>query len=88
MQLFLTDETNLRPSDDARFFAYGGLIVPMDCVVELDSAIARIRAEKGYRPTDELKFDTRTRPGQVSIANATAAKREVVEAPVQWVASS
>jgi len=79
VQLFLTDETNLQPSDDAQFFVYGGLIVPLERLVELDRGIDVIRREQGYAPCDELKFDTRSRPPQVAIATATAAKRQVVE---------
>ncbi len=79
MQLFLTDETNLQPTDDARFFVYGGLIIPFDRFLELDRGIQTIRATHSYRPGDELKFDTRSRPEHVTIGDATAAKREVVE---------
>ena len=79
MQLFLTDETNLQPSDDARFFVYGGLIVPLDRLVELDGSIRQIRADAGYRAPDELKFDTRARPEHVTVAQATEAKRRVIE---------
>ncbi len=79
MQLFLTDETNLQPSADAKFFVYGGLIVPFDRVLELDRGILRIREAHGYRPGDELKFDTRARPDQVAVADATNAKRQVVD---------
>ncbi len=79
MQLFFTDETNLQPTADAKFFVYGGLIVPLDRLVELDHGIERIRVSHGYRPGDELKFDTHARPSHVEISAATDAKREVVE---------
>ncbi|MBZ5543183.1 MAG: hypothetical protein LAO07_05830 [Acidobacteriia bacterium] len=79
VQLFLTDETNLQPSADAKFFVYGGLIVPVERLVQLDHGIQGIRAAQGYRPEDELKFDTRSRPQHVEIGQATEAKRLVVE---------
>jgi hypothetical protein len=79
VQLFLTDETNLQPSADAKFFAYGGLIVPLERLVELDCGIQAIRTAHGYRPEDELKFDTRARPQHVEIGQTTEAKRLVVE---------
>ena len=79
MQLLLTDETNLQPSTDAKFFAYGGLIIPLERLIELDAGIQAIRIEQGYGPGDELKFDTRTRPPQVSIVAAAEAKRRVVD---------
>jgi hypothetical protein len=75
----ITDETNTRADQNAKFFVYGGLFFPVEALVHLDSGIARIREEAGYRPDDQLKFDTRSRPKQVTIEAATAAKKAVVE---------
>jgi hypothetical protein len=77
--LLFTDETNIAASDAAKFFVYGGLIVPGDALVPLDAGIAKIRAEAGYQPLDELKFDTRARPKTVAIGTATAAKDSVIK---------
>src|SRR5688572_27755318 len=79
MQLLLTDETNLQPSADAKFFVYGGLIVPLERLVELDRGVDEIRKQNGFKPEDELKFDTRSRPLYVSQQQATEAKRRVVD---------
>ncbi len=80
MQLFFTDETNLQPSPDAKFFVYGGLIIPLERLVELDREVERLRSDCGYKPGDELKFETRARPAHVSVAQATEAKRRLVAA--------
>jgi hypothetical protein len=82
MYLVLTDETNVRPSDTAKFFTYGALLIPMDEVPDLDRAIAAIRDAHGYRASDELKFDTRARHNHVDIEAAKTAKNEVVEAAI------
>jgi hypothetical protein len=80
MHILFTDETNL-PQRDAKtkFFAYGGLIVPLKNLAGLHDEIAQVRANAGYLPTDELKFDTRARPQQVTIEKAKVAKRRVIE---------
>ncbi len=80
MYILATDETNLHPSESAKFFVYGGLFLPLASLPALSSRIAAVRREAGYQPDDEFKFDTRTRPAAVSIASATQAKRETVRA--------
>lgn len=79
MHLLLTDETNKRPSDNVKFFVYGGILFPIGTLSSLDAKIAAIRREAGYLPTDELKFDTRSRPSQVTHEKATRTKQQVVE---------
>lgn len=79
MHILLTDETNLSPAVDAEFFVYGGLLFRAEVLPEIDAGIARIRNHAGYRPQDELKFETRSRPQQVSIDAARKAKQDVVE---------
>lgn len=78
MYLLLTDETNLRPERNAKFFAYGGLIIPLEKLSILDSKIAYIRSRAGFRPADEFKFATPTRPQYVTQEGHTEAKRQVV----------
>ena len=78
MQIMLTDETNRRPSNRNKFFIYGGLVMPVEVLSALDEGIRRIREEVGYNHTDILKFDTNARPDQVTIANCTEAKRQVI----------
>jgi hypothetical protein len=50
MYLMLTDETNTKPSEDATFFVYGGILFPLVVLTILDSEIARIRAGAGFGP--------------------------------------
>jgi len=79
MQILLTDETNRQPSRDAKFFVYGGLVLTTEALSTLHAEIEEIRRTAGYRPDDELKFDTRARPAHVTIEEATEAKRQVIE---------
>lgn len=74
----MTDETNLDPSKHAKFFIYGGLIIPRNAIVELHARIAEIRLKAGYHPEDKFKFETRARPEQVEVHKATKAKRDTV----------
>ncbi len=79
MKILFTDETNLPTDHRARFFAYGGLIIPIEELPVLHEGIEAIRREAGYRPADELKFQTSSRPHYVSEYAATNAKNAVVE---------
>jgi hypothetical protein len=80
LHLFVADESDLRPREGARFFIYGGLIVPATNVARLHEAIEDIRSRAGYRATDALKFSTRSRPEQVSFDDFTLAKARVIAA--------
>lgn len=78
MYILLTDETNQQPSKSAKFFIYGGIFFPIDCLRELDEGIAAIRSNAKYNPEDELKFDTNKRPKNVTQEAAKKAKSEVI----------
>jgi len=79
MYFMLTDETNTRPTENIKFFIYGGLLFPIETLSDLDEGIQRIRDKAGYEPGDLLKFDTRVRPDQVDIPTCTEAKKQVVQ---------
>lgn len=77
--VLLTDETNQQPSESARFFIYGGVFFPATALPQLDELVRDAREEAGYRRSDVLKFDTRSRPEQVTRQQHTAAKRRLLE---------
>ncbi len=79
MYLFVTDETNLEPSEDAQFFIYGGLAFPAETLAQFHKEIRKIRYDAGYKSEDKLKFDTRVRPEHVTAKKATEAKNRVVD---------
>ena len=62
MKLLFTDETNLPTDHRAKFFAYGGLILGTEQLAAMHDGIAEIRRAAGYRPGDELKLHTSSRP--------------------------
>ncbi len=77
--LLLTDETNKEPSKAARFFIYGGLIIPLEHLDYVDDEIASIRHRAGYLPTDEFKFETNSYPRErVSAEEFATAKDHVI----------
>jgi len=79
LYILLADETNRQPSADIQFFVYGALFFPAPALKQLDEGIDQIRRSAGYTPSDELKFDTRSRPSQVSVEDCTAAKSAVLD---------
>lgn len=79
MHILLTDETNVKPSQQVTFFVYGGIFFPIDALSLLDSEIFRIRAAAGFLPGDPLKFATTTRPEYVSQEAHTQAKRQTID---------
>jgi len=76
---FIVDETN-RDYAANHFFIVGGLVFTEAQVEPVDQAVRQIRERYGYEQGDSFKFDTRARPAQVSIADSTAAKGEVITA--------
>ncbi len=78
MYLLMTDETNVQPTAQCRFFAYGGLIVPFERLCRLSARIEAIRIDCGYRRRDSLKFDTHACPRNVTREAARDAKRRVI----------
>jgi len=79
MHILLADETNKQPSSAVLFFVYGGLLFTIDKLAVFDREIEKIRQEAGYQPEDEFKFDTRSRPKDVSFESSTKAKGEVLD---------
>lgn len=77
------DETNTVSNSSVKFFIYGGLFFPVARLPEIHREVEQIRADYGFLPIDELKFDTRSRPHQVTQANHTSAKSEVLDAAVR-----
>lgn len=80
MHILATDETNLSPSGQARYFIYGGLLLSADALGPLHDRITEIRRAADLRPSDKLKFATRERPDHVDPDVYTAAKQEVITA--------
>jgi len=75
----VTDETNRTPAE-GDFFIYGGLVLSSDQVAQLHKEIEAIRTRHGFEPTDDFKFNSRSRPSQVSAAEALEAKSEALAA--------
>ena len=80
MYIFFGDETNLNPSTENKFFIYGGIIVPIENLSNLNDAILEIRNKYNYKPNDSLKFDSNLKPKHITLEQCKKAKQEVVEA--------
>lgn len=84
MHILFTDETNVAPSPQAKFFGYGGLIIPVGKLPLLHNRICEIRRAHGYEDCDTLKFDTNARPKNVTQDMATSAKNSVIDACIEF----
>jgi hypothetical protein len=80
MYYLVTDETNLEPSNQSRFFIYGGLVLSVEQMVQVHEAIAAIRRRYGFDATDTLKFDTNSRPKHLGREDHKGAKNDVIKA--------
>jgi len=80
MYLLFTDETNLTEQENLgiKFFAYGGLIIPLEKINVIDKAIRKLRTDYGFKVTDSLKFDSNTRPENISPAKFAEIKSKVI----------
>lgn len=79
MYWLFTDETNVTEKE-GDFFIYGGLIMNAEQMVDLNKEVIRIRQKYGYTDTDRFKFQTASRPKQVTPADFAAAKGEALAA--------
>lgn len=76
--LLFTDETNLQPAQDSKFFIYGGVFFPTNILGEIHNLVESARIYNNFVPEDEFKFDTRSRPAHVEINQHRAAKNAVL----------
>jgi hypothetical protein len=79
MYLLFTDETNQQPSDSISFFIYGGIVIKDEALIPISDGIDSIRVKYGFSKSDDFKFDTRTRPENITIDSFSKAKCELVE---------
>jgi hypothetical protein len=77
--MLLTDETNVTEKD-GDFFIYGGLVMTPEVAAKLHAAVEQIRHKYGYQDGDQFKFQTKSRPEQVSIEDFAKAKAEANQA--------
>lgn len=78
MYWFLVDETN-RNYEKNKFFIMGGLVFTNEQVPLVDQAVREIRKTAGYLPGDSFKFDTNSRPQNVTIEDAKEAKIKLID---------
>lgn len=72
------DETNATIGDGP-FFIFGGLIMTPDQAVAIHGDVEEIRQRFNFQPNDSFKFQTASRPAQVSVEDFGHAKRDAIE---------
>ena len=78
MYLLFTDETNVEPRKNVKFFVYGGLYFPLSTLPDLHHRVADIRGKHGYLPGDTLKFTLNELPDHLAKDTCTSAKNDVL----------
>lgn len=77
MYLLYTDESNASPQDSG-FFVYAGVAIPTDHAATLSQEIDTLRRAHGYGPLDVLKFDTVSRPTNISPDTHKQIKKDIM----------
>lgn len=78
MYLLISDETNLEKKENS-FFVYGGVFLKIDKLIELDEGIENIRNKYGYNNFDPLKFNSASRPNNISTKEFAEVKNELID---------
>lgn len=78
MYLLFTDETNAEPTNEGKFFVFGGIILETQYLADINEKIKAIRKEAGFKNKNLFKFDTHTRPSYVSKDKFNAAKEQIL----------
>jgi hypothetical protein len=80
MYLLFGDEADRDAGPRAKFFIYGGVIIPCDQAPGLAREIEALRLQHGFRAHDSLKFASSTRPSRMDAEVHKEAKRGVIAA--------
>ncbi|WP_108127316.1 DUF3800 domain-containing protein [Saccharospirillum mangrovi] len=79
MNIFIADETNNEPSEQVKFFIYGGIIVDSTNVRNIVSDVRNLRNELRISDNEKLKFNIRSCPTNLSRTEHTEAKSRILD---------
>jgi hypothetical protein len=79
LHTLFVDEANLDETKDAVFFVCGGIFFDAEAMPAIHRGVEGIRAKYGFRPSDEFKFNTRSKPKHMSQDQFGAAKDEAFD---------
>lgn len=77
--ILFADEANPEQTDPNKFFIYGGVVFPVVAMAAIHEEIEILRFEFGMSPKDQLKFNTRSRPKELTPEQHTEIKMSVYE---------
>jgi hypothetical protein len=75
--MFFADEANPEQTDPNRFFIYGAVFVPVEKISSIHVEIEKLRQRYTLGIHDQLKFNTRSKPKQMTAVQHTEMKSEV-----------
>lgn len=79
MHLLVADETNTEPSEEVKFFLYGGVIFNSASVVGIGNEIRAIREEYEIQSNEKIKFNLRSCPASLSKEQHTEIKNRIID---------
>lgn len=74
------DEANPEQTDPTRFFVYGGIFVENEQIANLHQTIEELSRRYGLETSDQIKFNSRTRPKSLTVGKHSELKTEVMAA--------
>jgi hypothetical protein len=83
VNIFIADETNNEPSDQVKFFLYGGIIANTTNIQRIVGSIRQLRAEFGVADNEKLKFNIRSCPSNLSRDQHTQIKSRILDIAVE-----
>jgi len=83
MYLFITDETNVEPTERGKFFIFGGIIFDIEKLPRIDEEVVKIRNEAKFKENDLFKFGSRSRPHYVTKTDFNEAKNRILDISVK-----
>jgi len=78
MRILFLDETNTELTKISNFFIYGGIFFPAEIAHNLHLKIVELRNKAGFKPRDQFKFDTHSRPSSIPIDAFNQAKDKLI----------
>lgn len=87
MRILVADETNNEPSDNVKFFLYGGVIFDSESVKKVGDSIRSLRNEFDMGETEKLKFNLRSCPKALTKEQHTEMKNRIIDIATKYKVS-
>ena len=79
MRILVSDETNLTPTENIKFFLYGGVIFDSSSVMAIGDAVQEIRSFYSIESHERIKFNIKSCPASVTREQHKAIKNRLID---------